>query len=53
MGRWVECWTADSGNRSDVGSNPSDGSCDISLPPFVLSEHDNNTINLIDKLGGY
>ena len=27
--RWVECWTADSGNRSDVGSNPSDGSCDI------------------------
>ena len=29
VARWVECWTADSGNHSDVGSNPSDGCCDI------------------------
>ena len=29
VARWVECWMADSGNCSDVGSNPSDGSCDI------------------------
>ena len=29
VARWVECWTADSDNGSDVGSNPSDGSCDI------------------------
>ena len=28
MARWVECWTADSENRSGVGSNPSGGSHD-------------------------
>ena len=39
MAQWVECWTADSENRSDVGSNPSDGSCDNSMDEDDLDRH--------------